>query len=289
MAKYEKIEDDSKLPIKLIRFINDISGPIEKHWHNSIEIVVPLSGKGFAWIDGKTYEYEGMNLNQGGHRVFVINSQSIHSFESYDVSIPYYGYALQINYKFLKSICPTIDQLSFIERPDYQYSKKIKEMIWQLDEAYLCESHYKNALIMSKLYEIVYYLLENISNKKENYIENRSVKNKKRITEIVNYIDQHYQDDLHIQDIAEHFSMSTNQLSKLFKENLNTTVKSYLTSVRIKCAKKYLLETDLPLIDVAMVNGFPNLKSLNRELEKDCQMSATQYRKMVKKSINYVK
>ena len=73
------------------------------------------------------------------------------------------------------------------------------------------------------------------------------------------------------------------------KENLNTTVKSYLTSVRIKCAKKYLLETDLPLIDVAMVNGFPNLKSLNRELEKDCQMSATQYRKMVKKSINYVK
>lgn len=219
----------------------------------------------------------------------MINSQSIHSFESYDVPIPYYGYALQINYKFLKSICPTIDQLSFIERPDYQYSKKIKEMIWQLDEAYLCESHYKNALIMSKLYEIVYYLLENISNKKENYIENRSVKNKKRITEIVNYIDQHYQDDLHIQDIAEHFSMSTNHLSKLFKENLNTTVKSYLTSVRIKCAKKYLLETDLPLIDVAMVNGFPNLKSLNRELEKDCQMSATQYRKMVKKSINYVK
>ncbi len=53
--------------------------------------------------------------------------------------------------------------------------------------------------------------------------------------------------------------------------------------------KKDLLETDLPLIDVAMVNGFPNLKSLNRELEKDCQMSATQYRKMVKKSINYVK
>ena len=37
-----------------------------------------------------------MNLNQGGHRVFVINSQSIHSFESYDVSIPYYANASQL-------------------------------------------------------------------------------------------------------------------------------------------------------------------------------------------------
>jgi len=283
MAKYEKIEDDSKLPIKLIRFINDISGPIEKHWHNSIEIVVPLSGKGFAWIDGKTYEYEGMNLNQGGHRVFVINSQSIHSFECYDTPIPYYGYALQINYDFLKSICPKIDQLYFTQYPDKQYSKKIKEMIWQLDEAYLCESHYKNALIMSKLYEIVYYLLENITRKKENYIENRSEKNKKRITDIVNYIDQHYQDELHIQDVAEYFSISTNHLSKLFKDNLNITVKSYLTSVRLKYVKRDLLETDLPVLDIALSNGFPNLKSLNRELEKVNQMSAAQYRKMFKK------
>ena len=31
MVKYEKIEGDGKLPIKLIRFINDLNGPIEKH------------------------------------------------------------------------------------------------------------------------------------------------------------------------------------------------------------------------------------------------------------------
>lgn len=107
---------------------------------------------------------------------------------------------------------------------------------------------------------------------------------KKRITEIVNYIGQHYQDDLCIQDIANHFSISNNHLSKLFKENLNITVKTYLTSVRIKYVKKDLLETDLPLIDIAISNGFPNLKSLNREMEKACNMTASKYRKTVKKS-----
>ena len=121
---------------------------------------------------------------------------------------------------------------------------------------------------------------------KENCVENKSEKNKKRITEIVNYIGQHYQDDLCIQDIANHFSISNNHLSKLFKENLNITVKTYLTSVRIKYVKKDLLETDLPLIDIAISNGFPNLKSLNREMEKDCNMTASKYRKTVKKVKN---
>ena len=259
MVKYEKIEGDGKLPIKLIRFINDLNGPIEKHWHNSIEIVVPLSGKGSAWINGKTYDYVGMNLNEGGHDIFIVNSKSIHSFESYKEDIPYYGYVLQINYDFLKTVYFQIDQINFIQHPGHQISRKVKQMIWELDETYQCQSEYKNALIMSKIYEIIFYLLENATSSKENCVENKSEKNKKRITEIVNYIGQHYQDDLCIQDIANHFSISNNHLSKLFKENLNITVKTYLTSVRIKYVKKDLLETDLPLIDIAISNGFPNL------------------------------
>lgn len=59
MFKYEKIEDDDKLPIKLIRFLGDNNEPIEKHWHNSIEIVVPIKGNGLAWIDGEIHKISG--------------------------------------------------------------------------------------------------------------------------------------------------------------------------------------------------------------------------------------
>lgn len=176
MVKYEKIEGDGKLPIKLIRFINDLNGPIEKHWHNSIEIVVPLSGKGSAWINGKTYDYVGMNLNEGGHDIFIVNSKSIHSFESYKEDIPYYGYVLQINYDFLKTVYFQIDQINFIQHPGHQISRKVKQMIWELDETYQCQSEYKNALIMSKIYEIIFYLLENATSSKENCVENKSEK-----------------------------------------------------------------------------------------------------------------
>ena len=48
-----KNNDDLNLPIKLIRFEGDICEPIHKHWHNSLEIVLPICGAEYGWVDGK--------------------------------------------------------------------------------------------------------------------------------------------------------------------------------------------------------------------------------------------
>ena len=49
MYVYEKIKLDEHLPIKILDLYYESSEEnVEKHWHNSIEIVVPLSGKGFS-------------------------------------------------------------------------------------------------------------------------------------------------------------------------------------------------------------------------------------------------
>ena len=53
MIKYEKVNDDYNLPIRLIRFEGDISEPVHKHWHNSLEIVLPICGGEYAWVDGR--------------------------------------------------------------------------------------------------------------------------------------------------------------------------------------------------------------------------------------------
>lgn len=52
--KYEKIEHDYSLPTKLLDFyFEDYQGEfIEKHWHRSIEILVPLYGSMNLWVNG---------------------------------------------------------------------------------------------------------------------------------------------------------------------------------------------------------------------------------------------
>ena len=45
MFEYEKIELDHKLPIKLIDiYFEDHQTKTAKHWHNSIEILIPVLG-----------------------------------------------------------------------------------------------------------------------------------------------------------------------------------------------------------------------------------------------------
>lgn len=107
MIQYEKINDDLNLPIKLIRFEGDICEPIHKHWHNSLEIVLPICNGEYGWVDGRYYK-----LYQENNRPFIINSRSIHAFESGRPK-PYIGLALQINYHFLKEVYPEIDHIYF--------------------------------------------------------------------------------------------------------------------------------------------------------------------------------
>lgn len=260
MYKYEKIEDDKNLPIKLIRFFGD-TNPVGKHWHNSIEIVVPIKGGGIAWVDGDKQE---LYDSSGHEKILLINSRSIHGFENKPTgNIPYVGLALQINYDFLKSVCPQIDTLYF-DQPDDIISDKIKTEVYNINDYYDYDSEYKNIMIYGSLYHIIFIMLDKLSKKRTNYVLNKSEKNKTRITEIINYIDSNYQEDLSIDCIARKFDISQGHLSKIFRDNLDISVKKYITNVRIAHVKDDLLNTDLPLIDIAIGNGFPNLKSMNK-------------------------
>lgn len=88
MIQYEKVNDDFNLPIRLIRFEGDISEPVHKHWHNSLEIVLPICSEDFAWVDGRYYK-----LYQKNMMPLIINSRSIHAFEQGRPK-PYIGLAL---------------------------------------------------------------------------------------------------------------------------------------------------------------------------------------------------
>ncbi|SFD54885.1 hypothetical protein SAMN04487835_10310 [Sharpea azabuensis] len=89
MIKYEKIIN-SDMPIKLVRFTGEIYQYIDKHWHNSIEIVLAICGGSTAFIDGKYYP---LYQNDTGIPV-IINSCAIHSFGTPNTSGPYIGLAL---------------------------------------------------------------------------------------------------------------------------------------------------------------------------------------------------
>lgn len=232
------------------------------------------------WIDGELIDATDENDND---RVLIVNSRSIHGIDNLLYNgIPYVGLSLQINYEFLKSICPQIDTLYFVQ-PDEIVSKKLREEVYNINDYYDYDSEYKNMMVYGSIYHIVFIILDKLSMKRKNYISNKSEKNKRRITNIINYIDLNYQEKLSIEDIAKKFTLSEGHLSKIFRENLGISVKKYITNARIKHVKDDLINTDLPLVDIAIGNGFPTLKSMNKSFKEETGFSPSQFRKKLKK------
>ena len=97
------------------------------------------------------------------------------------------------------------------------------------------------------------------------------------------YIDLHYNEDLSIDNIAQHFYISTGYLSHYFKSHLNVTVKEYLIAVRLKKARQDVLFSNYTILEIAYLHGFPNLKSFINDFKKVYHDTPAKYREKVRK------
>lgn len=277
MYKYEKIKYRVPVPIVLYDFFDENSHGklIEKHWHNSLEILIPIYGKLELWINGISEIISAGNA-------YIINSKDVHAISAVKNEKVYKGYALQIDYEYLKICCSKIDTKRF-EQPDEKINKKIMRILIEIIRFYDNTGEYNDLRIRSYCQMLVYILLNNLAIDKKNCFKVRDSKCKDRIVKIIKYIENNYQDDLSLSIIAKQFDISEGYLAKIFKENLNLTVKEYLNQIRLQHAKEDLVDTDYPLIDIAYKNGFPNIKSFNKIFKGLNQISPKMYRDMMRK------
>ena len=105
----------------------------------------------------------------------------------------------------------------------------------------------------------------------------------KRIIKMTQYIDLHYNEDLTVDKIADHFNISSGYLSRYFKNHLNMTVIEYLISIRLKKARHDVLFSNYTILEIAYLHGFPNLKSFINAFKKIYHDTPAKYREKVRK------
>jgi AraC-like DNA-binding protein len=64
----------------------------------------------------------------------------------------------------------------------------------------------------------------------------------KRIMGVLKYLEEHLQDDLTLEDIADRFSVSKNYLNLLFRQTTGTTVNHYIRTKRLGLARQEILK-----------------------------------------------
>lgn len=99
-----------------------------------------------------------------------------------------------------------------------------------------------------------------------------------RIRMAEQYIQNHYEENLTIANLAQRFGMSPNYFSFAFKKELNCSAVSCITKVRLQKAKELLAGTDLSAADIAQRVGYRESQYFFRVFKRNTGMTPLQYR-----------
>lgn len=94
-----------------------------------------------------------------------------------------------------------------------------------------------------------------------------------------NHIDQHYDQPLTIQQLAQECFLSVNYLSKCFHSQIGMSPHQYLTQTRLAAAKKLLCSSRMPIQEIAVQAGFGDVNYFIHHFKACFGTTPKQYRK----------
>lgn len=103
------------------------------------------------------------------------------------------------------------------------------------------------------------------------------------VSQIIKYIESHFKENITLADLSEYTNVSIYHLAHTFKEKMGISPIQYVINCRIEYAKKLLVNSQMPIIDIAYETGYDNPNYFNMLFKKICGMSPGQFRKHNKK------
>ncbi|HBE79472.1 MAG TPA: hypothetical protein DDW65_17105 [Firmicutes bacterium] len=99
-----------------------------------------------------------------------------------------------------------------------------------------------------------------------------------QIKKIVQYIQQHYAEDIGLESIANLYDIHKVHLARSFKENTGFSVNGFIRELRIKEAKNLLKNSDLNVSEIVYKVGFQNFQSFYTVFKKQVGLTPMEFR-----------
>ncbi len=77
-----------------------------------------------------------------------------------------------------------------------------------------------------------------------------------KLTEAVALMEANMEEPISLDELAQHVGLSRRQLERLFKKYLNCVPTRYYLELRLERARLLLLQTSLPIVEIALASGF---------------------------------
>jgi AraC-like DNA-binding protein len=99
----------------------------------------------------------------------------------------------------------------------------------------------------------------------------------------VDYIERHVEDPISLKLLSEHSGYSEYHLSRKFHQEMGITLNQYIQNVRIEQAKKYLIQFDEPISQIAYRLQFSSSSHFSSVFYKSTEKKPLEYRNQFRK------
>lgn len=105
---------------------------------------------------------------------------------------------------------------------------------------------------------------------------------------VIRYVEEFYNRRISLNEIAKREFLSEAYLSRLFKEETGINFSEYVDSIRLQHAVDELRTSKLPILTIALNNGFSTAKRFSTLFKEKYEMTPNQYRKQAVREENKV-
>lgn len=105
-----------------------------------------------------------------------------------------------------------------------------------------------------------------------------NVQERERMLTIHEYVQNHYEETITLDDISQEVHMTVPAFCRYFKKMTNTTFTKFVNDYRISQACKLLVEGNAPVAEIAYEVGFNNLSHFNKMFKEIIGKNPSEYR-----------
>ena len=268
--EYVTYLDDSSIRI----WYSDVPWRYEIHDQSAIEILLTLEGMVTYTIEDKVYQ-----VRKG--EILIIPQDTAHSLTMEEGSSRYL-YLFEpdaiMTMRDIKSMAIYFNK-PFHLRDGSDAHVRIRELLLRAKDLYEKRELMWNTACYSCILRVYATLGQRyLSGIRPRTADNMRNMDSEVINAVMTYINNHYREELSLENVAGFAGFSRYYFSRSFKKQTGYSFKDYLCQKRLQVAMDLLIRTNRSMRDVAIESGFGSVATFNRVFREKKGCTPTQYR-----------
>ena len=150
---------------------------------------------------------------------------------------------------------------------------EFETLLYQMIDLYTYRRPYYEIALKAKMLELIYYIATNM----EDNPNQRQFPNYKKLLEMKDFLTEHYQQNITLDELSNRFSISKFYLVRQFKNMFHQSPIQYHHSVKLEKAKMLLLYENQSISEIAEQLGFDSIYDFSRFFKRYTGVSPSSY------------